>query len=122
MDKNLIRREDGGIGKGAKTNVLYILAFCQRGWGLGSVKFIIKETVGVFNLFRSFSPTIAIHTMSETEKRKFWSVQKFMEWILFAILSCSIGPFSLKKFFTEYILYAFFFRQGSFQNILYYLK
>ena len=50
--------------------------------------------------------------MSETEKREFWSVQKLIEWVLVAISSCSIGPFSLQKFFTEDILYAFVLSPG----------
>ena len=48
----------------------------------------------------------------ETEKREFWSVQKLIEWVLVAISSCSIGPFSLQKFFTEDILYAFVLSPG----------
>ena len=50
--------------------------------------------------------------LSEPEKQKFWSVQKLIEWVLVAISSCSIGPFSLQKFFTEYILYALILSPG----------
>ena len=50
--------------------------------------------------------------LSKTEKRKFCSVQKLIEWVLVAISSCSIGPFSLQKFFTEDILYAFVLSPG----------
>ena len=39
-------------------------------------------------------------------------VQKLIEWVLVAISSCSIGTYSLQKFFTEYILYALILSPG----------